>query len=285
MARKISTLVPWYGSGRTNAHIVGAQLAGCSWVGVPFAGGMSEVGHITARTVVVGDKHRHLINLANVLRCHEFGAELIRDLRRVPFHEDALRHAQERCRWFEERGWDLSVTTEFSYEAALNYFVCAWMGRSGVAGTDGEFRGGLAVRWDAGGGDSATRFRSAVEGLRDWRRVFPRCTFVVRDCFEFLADVKDEPGVGLYCDPPWPKDGDKYVHKFTEQQQRDLAAALTRYTRARVVVRYGDHPLIRELYPEPHWRWLPVTGRTQAHTKKAEVLLVNFDPVEATDAA
>lgn len=50
VSKRITTLVPWYGSNRTLAENVGAALKGCSWVGVPFAGGMCELGHIEART-------------------------------------------------------------------------------------------------------------------------------------------------------------------------------------------------------------------------------------------
>lgn len=168
-------------------------------------------------------------------------------------------------------------TEEFQtdYLDSLNYFITAWMGRSGQALTDAEYKGGLAVRWNASGGDSVVRWRSAIEALRAWRKILARATFTVLDCFEFLDKCKDEDGHGLYCDPPWPDDGDKYTHKFTESMQRRLAARLAEFQRMRVVVRYGDHPLIRELYPEPHWTWHWVTGRTQANKEKAEVLLVN----------
>ena len=38
-------------------------LDGCEWVGIPFAGGMSEVPHIKAHTVVVNDLHEGIITL------------------------------------------------------------------------------------------------------------------------------------------------------------------------------------------------------------------------------
>ena len=43
----------------------------------------------------------------------------------------------------------------------------------------------------------------------------------------------------------------------------------------------GEHPLIRELYREPHWTWTPVTSRTQANNKKAEFLITNFVKAES----
>jgi DNA adenine methylase len=285
MARTVTTLVPWFGSNRSLAENVGAALKGCAWVGVPFAGGMCELRHLDARTVVVSDLHRHVINLANVLRDPEQGPRLIRNLRRVPFHEDVLRFAQEQCAadplppsgpiW--ERLW--------SYAEALNYFVCAWMGRNGKAGTRGEFTGGLSVRWEAGGGDSATRWRSAVEALRDWRKVVARCTFVVMDVFDVLAKVKDEPEHGLYLDPPFPDAGALYKHNFTGEQQRRLAADLLDFKRCRVVARFYDHPLVRELYPEPLWSWNHFKGRKSTNEAGPEVLLTRNLPAAGTEAA
>lgn len=280
MPRPVTALVPYYGSNRSLARHVGAQLAGCSWVAVPFAGGMCELRHIAARTILVGDLNRHVINLANVLRDPETGPRLIRDLRRIPFHEDVLRFAQEQC-LSDASPAGLGAVWEklWNYQDAVNYFVCCWMGRSGKAGTGDEFRSGLSVRHDAGGGDSATRFRSAVEALRDWRRVMPRCTFVVRGCFALLDCVKDRPGVGVYCDPPFPGPGDEYRHRFSEDQHRRLAARLAEFTQTRVVCRFYRHPLVEELYPAPRWHWLDLAGgKTQANKAAPEVLLVNGPP-------
>src|SRR5581483_2099678 len=65
---KITCLAPWYGSNRMLAAHVGKALDGCSWVGLPFCGGMSEVPHIKARTIVCNDRHRAILNLAAVVR-------------------------------------------------------------------------------------------------------------------------------------------------------------------------------------------------------------------------
>lgn len=50
-----TALAQWFGSNRILGHAVGEALAGCRWVGIPFAGGMPELLHLTARTVVVSD--------------------------------------------------------------------------------------------------------------------------------------------------------------------------------------------------------------------------------------
>ena len=271
MSKDVTTLVPYFGSNRTNASRPGALLKGCSWVGIPFAGGMCEVPHFDARTVVVNDKHDFVINLANVLTDPVTGPKLYRKLKREIFHPGSLDWAQDQCSQWMDGPWDID-----DEELAAYYFVCAWMGRSGLAGTDGEFNSSLALRWTATGGDSARRYQSAVKALNSLRRTLRRCTFSCLDCFDFLDNVNDEEGHGLYCDPPWPKDGDSYRHKFTLHDQRELARVLMAFRHCKVVVRYGDHPLIRELYPPPHWRWHLLDGRTQANKVKQEVLLTNF---------
>lgn len=276
-SRGVTTLVPAFGSNRTNAARPAKLLEGCEWIGVVFAGGMSECAHFTSRTLLINDKHSQLINLANVLRTPELGPMLIRDLRRLPVHPYQLRHSQGQCIKIDARGLQDSPETEWAggvYMAALNYFVTAWMGRSGLALTKKEFTGGLCLRWNAGGGDSAVRWRSAIDGLRAWRRILERATFSVLGYGEFLDRCEDNPKHGIYCDPPWPDDGDQYTHTFTEQDHRDLAARVSAFERTRVVMRFGDHPLVRELYPEPGWTWIPVAGRTQHNNAKSEVLLV-----------
>jgi len=264
---------------------VGSELTGCEWVGVPFAGGMCELRYIKARSVLVSDLHRHVINLARVVAHPLLGPKLYRRLRRTAFHPDELAAAQERCLRREDRTGGLGDL--FSNDSsirrhddpdldwAVDYFTAVWMARGGNAGTDGEFRGGLSLRWDAGGGDSNTRFRSAAASLAPWRRVMRRCNFVTEDVFDFLARVKDRKGNGLYIDSPWPSAGDGYRHKFTTADQRRLAKEVSRFSDTRVVIRFGVHPLIEELYPRDHWNWQVQTSRSQANGDVPEALIIN----------
>src|SRR5205085_8516163 len=129
------------------------------------------------------------------------------------------------------------------------------------AGTTHEFGGGPSFRWESGGGDSVVRFRNAAAGLRDWRAILARWTFDCRDGFDFLVQCKDQDGHGIYADPPFPGPGDAYRHNCgkSELEKRvwhvRLNDALARFTKTRVVCRYYDHPLVRELYPEHIWTW------------------------------
>ncbi len=267
---KVTAIAPWFGGSRLLASEVGRLLAGCRWVGIPFAGGMPELVYIDAPTIVVSDLHRHVINVAACLRHWRWGPSLYRKLRRESFDPDTLQQAQEWCKTHKDRPGGIP-----DLEAAHHYFLAVWMGRSGKSGGVDEFNGGLPVRWNANGGDSNTRYRSAVRSIVSWRKILAKVNLVVQDCFEFLANVQDLDGHGIYCDPPFPDCGKKYRHKFSENDHRKLALVLTEFRRARVVCRFYDHSLIRELYKESEWRWNHFTGRKQSNADAPEVLLAN----------
>lgn len=273
---KSGRLVQWFGANTQHANLAGRLLDGCAWVGIPFSGGMSEVPSINARLILCGDRHRHIINLCQVIASEEGRTWLASEADKMPFHPDVLKSAQEKaCKWQWLDGP--------SAEAALWYFVSTWLNRGGKAGTDAEFKGNLPMRWDAAGGGSNQRFRTAIETIEEFGQTFRRCEFTCLDAFEFLANVKDNPASGLYVDAPWPSTGDGYRHAFTVQQQRDLARVLAEFKQTRVVVRFGVHPLIDELYPRDVWYWRGVESRTQANKACPEVyLLRNCDHGQET---
>lgn len=275
----ISALAPWFGSNRTLAENVGRALEGCVWVGVPFAGGMCELLHIKARTVLVGDLHAHVLNLAAVVADGQLNPQLRARLDGLPYHPEVLAAAQARCRAREAAAGEewfggSSEVGPPDLDWAADFFVCSWMARNGCAGTRGEFAAGLSVRWDAGGGDSATRFRNASDSLAAWQRMMRGCTFVRMSAHKFLAEAKDQHELGLYCDPPFPDAGDGYKYAFDETDQRQLAGRLVKFNRTAVVVRFYDHPLIRELYPESKWLWHSFVGRKQTNEAAGEEVLL-----------
>jgi len=153
----ITALAPWFGSNRMLGPEVGRQLQGCEWVGIPFAGGMCEVPHIKARTIVVNDVHKAIITLARVTADDALGPTLYRKLRRKLLHPTELQDAQQRCRLIEAfiRETREQVDDELLLTWAEQYFTAVWMARAGAAGTDRELDAGLAIRWTPGGGDSA----------------------------------------------------------------------------------------------------------------------------------
>lgn len=275
-APRLGALVPWFGSARRYAGAVGEACRGRAWVGVPFAGSLAEIPAILdagAGAVAVNDRHRHLINLARVAADPVLGMRLYRRLRRQPFNEEVLRDAQRHCR-ASEPGGDRDGSGALDLDLAFWYFICAWAGRSGLAGTGGELRCSLAMRWSATGGDSALRFSGACWSLRAWRRLLARCTITCLDAFDFLARVADDRRSCVYADPPWPGPGDSYVHGFGEAEHRRLAAVLGGYQRVRAVVRSGGGPLAREIYPpDEGWEWRQAAGRNQGNRAAAEYLI------------
>ena len=282
--RKIGAVAPWFGSNRKNPSLVGMLLGRRSWVGVPFAGGMAELPYISTRAGVANDLHRHVINLARVIR--DRPAELVQRLDGMTFHPDELAEAQRICKrreriphgFFDSDAVD-DLPDAFAGAGFLDwaaaYFVAAWMTRGGLAGTDAEFAGSLAVRWSSAGGASSTRFRSAVESLRGWAESLKLWEFSTLDAFKFLDKCKDQADHGIYADPPWIDLGAGY--KFTPEGGWDwhgrLAERLSAFDRTRVVVRYGDHPEIVRLYSGSGWRIDRLESINQNGNPVAEVLI------------
>ncbi len=267
----ITALAPWYGSNRIGAVNVGEELADLKWVGVMTCGGMSELWSIEASTILVNDKHENIINLARVAADDMLGPELQRRLEMKLLHPVEHSFAQVRASAGPKELLDI--------DAAEAYFVAVWMGRSARAGMSSEFTGGPCIRWTGNGGSSATRYCSAVEMLTDFRAIAKRCDFVCMDIEDYLERVDDREGHGLYGDLPFPKEGLKYLHNpgrtNEEKWHERIAIKLSSFQHCRCVMRFYDHPLIRELYPESKWTWRFLKGRDQANGEKPEVLLIN----------
>lgn len=278
-AGEITALIPYFGSARMVAEKVGELTAGRIWAGVPFAGGLSEVLHMTCRQIVVNDLHRHVINLARVVAHETHRRELFKRLDRKLFHPDELGFAQAYC--------DLNGPIgDHDVDAAEAYFVSQWMGRSGKAGTKTEFSGSIPVRWTASGGGSAIRFRSAVRSIPAIGRKLQRCEFTCMDAFDMIAKVKDLPTHCLYIDCPWPEAGAEYLHNFggaNSEIERDkhlrLAKMLGRFKQTLVVVRFGDHPMIDTLYAG--WNRVTLRGKDQSGDATHEMLLTNMRIADA----
>ncbi len=268
--RKTDRLLPWFGSNTANAARPAELLAGCTWIGIPFGGGMCEVPHFAAKQILAADLHANVVNLCRVIADDALRAELIRRVDAKPYHPVELMAAQRWCLTHYA-----PVVGPPDLAIAAHYFTAVWMGRGGDAGTRRELSGGLPIRWDATGGGSNRRYRTAIEAVDAWGEAFRRCEFICQDAFDFLDNVKDKPNIGLYCDPPWPDVGNDYLHQFDEGQQRRLAEVLGQFGNVRIVLRYGEHPLIRELYGNRKWQWIGAAGRNQANDEIAEWLICN----------
>jgi len=263
-------LLPWFGSNTKLAPVVGKMFGRLRWCGVPFLGGGSELKFLDAKTGVANDLHSQVINLFNVVRDPEQREALIQQMISRVYHVEEFRSAQARCKNMEFKFAD-------AVESAADYFVSAWMGRKGQAGTKNEFNNSFAFRWTCEGGDPVKEYHNARNALRYWSSVFQPWAFTCMDALRFIDWVKDHPDHGLYIDAPWPGAGDAYTHQYTENHQYALAAALTTFEETKIVVRFGDTPFIRKLYPEGLWKWNMHESRTQGNQKLPEALLTNFD--------
>ncbi len=275
-------LLPWFGADTAVCEAVGKAMGDPAWACVLFAGGCSVLPYLKCRAGVANDLHRHLINAARVVANPEMCGKLVERLSATLFHPDELADAQTRCLDRQASMTQVGMFGEGVASVSMNpvdwaydYLITGWMARSGLAGTDGEFRGSLPTRWNANGGGSNTRFRSIIASLDAWQKELARWEWECLDCFEMLGKIKDAPGKAIYADPPWPEQGDGYRHKFTENNQRRLARELSHYQHAKIVIRYGDHPLIRELYPAPRWHIIEHASRDQANQSVPEILIVN----------
>lgn len=288
---KVTAVANWFGSARQSAQRVGEVMGKRSLIIVPFAGGMSELPYFDAPKMVVNDRHRHVINLARVLADHELGPELYRRLRRAAFHPDTLSLAQTHCSILDVQFAEMDSDNLFDRFAigelnridsggqpdlnwAYSYAICTWMGRGGNSGTTSEFGGSLPIRYSPNGGGSAQRFSNWVASIPAWRRTLRKCEFSTDDALKMIAAGHDDTSVGYYVDAPWPDAGDGYAVRFSERNQRALAGMLALLSKSRIVVRFGDHPLIRQLYPRDRWQWIEFDNRAQSNGTFKEVLLV-----------
>lgn len=282
----VSAVANWFGSSRMVAARIGIEIGKPSLCVVPFAGGMSELPYIDAAKILVNDKHRHVVNLARVMSDRVLGPQLYRRLREEIFHPDTLDWAQAFCSRIDLEKSDArglfpsaqlfqAETPEARLEWAHAYAIATWMGRGGNSGTRGEFGGSLPIRFSPNGGGSGQRFHNWVASIPTWRRVLRACEFSTEDAFDLLDKTHDAARCSVYSDSPWPDAGDGYTNSFTDVDQRRLARKLATFKAARVVVRFADHPLIRELYPETHWTWLTYPSRAQTNGGFDEVLLLN----------
>jgi len=262
-------VVPWFGSNTKLAPLIGEMFGPLRWAGVPFCGGCAEMKHIEAKIGVANDLYGRAINLYRVIANPLLLDELINRLVAQPYHSACLKEAQDSCEY--------QATGKTPVERAVDYFTTAWMGRKGGAGTNAAFRGALAVRWTSDGGDPVMEYNNAVEALSFWHSLFRTWAFLSIDAFVFIDKVKDQRGHGLYIDAPWPEVGNGYTFGFDEDDHTRLALALRRFKKTKVLIRFGDHPLIRKLYPESKWRWRVMDSKNQGHKTISDVLISNWD--------
>ena len=275
----IGAIAPWFGGKRTMAPTIVAELGPHSAYWELFSGSMAVLmSKPSSPTEVVNDLHGDLINLARVIQHPLLGPALYRRLRRVLSSEVLFRDSLEIVRG-SEPGQDRESPDA---DRAFHYFIVAWQGMNGVAGTRLHSTN-YCRRFSSLGGDPGARWVGVVRSIPSWRRRMERVQILRSDGIELCERIEDREGTVIYADPPYLVKGARYAHDFTEADHDRLAVALSRFRRTRVVVSYYEHPRLAELYPGWSKRTVSIAKslvnqgkRDQVGATKApEVLLVN----------
>jgi site-specific DNA-adenine methylase len=217
---------------------------------------------------------------------------------------------QEAASWVDERGW---ICTDSVFHCDLDYIKAAyytyilwWMGQGGMAGTQAaEERPRMSVRY-TDGGRVASRFRNATRNLPAMRERIHRVEFWNQDLFKVVDKIEDREDTVIYCDPPWLDDGSAYAYSFNQkkadggmallgdqEQERDdfdrLEQALSRFKKARVIVRIGNHERLSALFTTG-WSRMAIERTNhlgsqskrdeKAGNKKQELLICNQEFIE-----
>ncbi len=273
-APRITGLAPWFGAKRTLAPRIVEEFGRHRVYWEPFCGSMAVLlAKAPCAMETVNDLHGDLVNLARVIQSPVDGPKLYRRLRRVLLCETLFWEAAETIR---------RDIPKAPIDRAFDYFITAWFGRNGVAGT-AEYNSHFSVRYTYRGGHAATRGRNAVASIPAWRRRLANVTILSRCGIGICERIADERGSVIYADPPYLEKGSTYTHDFSEGDHERLAAVLRQFRRARVVVSYYDHPQLTELYPGWTVRRVPTVkslvsqGRRDGENKvqAPEVLLIN----------
>lgn len=272
---KITAIAPWFGSKRTLAPKIVAELGKHSAYWEPFCGAMSVLlAKPPASMETVNDLHGDLINLARVIQDDDCGPAFYRRLRRTWLHDDTYAESLEMMRTLSEP--DDGMHDD---ERAYWFFVKSWMERNGYAGTQGRGPGHFAVRYTKNGGHGATRVQRATDSIPAWRRRMRQVTILRRDGFDLLDRIEDARGVVIYIDPPYIEKNAKYVHDFELEDHHRLSRTVRRFQQTRVVISYYDDARIRDLYEG--WAFVShevtkgLSNESGRGTTATELLIIN----------
>lgn len=259
---KIKALAPWFCASRTLAPIIAKEIGRPRLFWNEFAGSLAvTLAMRPCPCETVNDLHGDVINLARVVQNDDLAVKLFERTSRTAMHEDLFHECAERFRAHGNAPADDAP----DFERAYDYLVSSWLGRNGVAGTN-SYNQGYCLRFTANGGHAAKRFRSVVESIPAWWDRLRNVTITNRNARNTIPRIDDHETTTVYLDPPYVEKGASYVHDFAPASptakgakkkprtsddlmtHAELAGLLRRFKRARVIVSYYDHQLVRELY-------------------------------------
>jgi DNA adenine methylase len=273
---KIKAIAPWAGSKRTLAPRIVELLGDHTGYFEPFFGGGAVLfAKPPCRHEVVNDLNGELTNLCWVLQDSKLKRRLLAKLHDTLCSERLYQAA--RSRFLQPFAADESKPDMYRAYVAL---VVWWLGRNGTAGTKGT-NGNFCARFSTKGGNGGVRFASMLESLPWLMDRLRRVDVLNRNAFEVIDNIQDQAGTVIYVDPPYVKKSFSYEHDFTEADHRRLAASLSRFQKARVVLSYYPHLLLDELYAPDVWKRIEVSmPKSMTNTGKnagkcVELLYVN----------
>jgi len=275
---KIAALAPWFGAKRTLASAIIAEMGphGCYWE--PLCGSLSVLlakPAVAAETL--NDAHGGLTSLASLLTEPGPTERLYRRLSSTLYSEHVWRASVTYCALNVDRPWRDRESW------AYHYLVASWLARNGYGGTDSAFTS-FAARFSATGGTTAGRWRSVVDWIPAWHERLRNVTILNRRWQDVIPRIDDAEGTVIYVDPPYLYEGHRYDHAFGPDEHCDMAAALARFRRARVLVSYYDVAEVRHLYdgwtivPMAAPKFLAKSGQREATGEcpvAPEILIIN----------
>ena len=285
MGRILTALAPWFGGKRTMAPDIVQQLGKHRAYFEPFCGSAAVLlAKERSSHETINDLHGPLVGLARTLADPDLATQLYERVRGT-LSSTAL--FWDSVAWIDEHP---DPDGHADVEAAYHFLVVSWQGRNGTSGC-ARTAFAPAVRFTPGGGSSSTRWRTAAESIPSWHDRLRDALILNMDAFELLPKIDDVEGVAIYADPPYLLKRARYEHDFSDRtdplfgEQDDharLAELLGRFTKARVVVSYYDHPRVRKLYAG--WTFIDCTRqknlarqnkRGAKKTDAPELLIVN----------
>lgn len=277
---EIAGLAPWFGSKRTLAPAIVAELGPHNVYWEPFCGSMAVLlAKPRCKTEIVNDLHGDLVNLARCVQSPTLGPKLYRRLRRVLSCQETFRDALAVVRLESPPP---AGSPLIDIDRAYCYFIASWQGMNGVAGTS-AYNTNFARRFSSLGGDTGARWSGAVRSIPGWRKRLERVQVLSSDGIELCERIEDREGTVIYCDPPYLVKGAKYLHDFADADHLRLAEALRRFRKTRIVVSYYEDPRLAGLYPGWSVRSLDMAKSMvnsgmrdqKGATRAPEILVVN----------
>ena len=264
---KTKSALSYFGSDSEVADQLASRLNGCCHVTIPFVGGASILPHLTARSLVCNDLNYWAINFYKVVsgRCGPSEKEHLLQLCNSTLSHELMIIEAKAILKKNNVQWN-------NASCAWAYWALCWLGRKGKGGCKGDVKQ-PSVRFSPDGGSNATRIKAAASDLEEWADQFERCEWLCKDFRDVLPKVHDKPSCGIYVDAPWWKAGSSYFYSFDAQDHIDLRDMLSRFTKAKVVIRYDDCEPIRNLYRD--FKIHEYESRNQANKNIKEICITN----------